>query len=124
LRAGANYSYLSRKIEDPLQPNLRPVGAPNHLGFAYLVWLPVPALSVQPSVELAGKRWTDQNGSAGLGYSRIGDYVLTNLQLGWQARDNVDAVVGARNLFDRNFELANGFPEPGRSLFAKLRVTF
>lgn len=122
LRVGANYSYLRRKIEDPLQPNLRPVGVPDHLGFAYLSWQPIAAFTVQPSVEAAGKRWTDVTGSTT--YQRIGEYTLVNLQLQYQPVPSVDIVIGGRNLFDRNFELAWGFPEPGRTLFTKFRVNF
>jgi iron complex outermembrane receptor protein len=79
---------------------------------------------VQPSIEFAGNRWTDLNGSATLGYQRIGRYTLANLQLSWRPLDNVEAVIGARNLLDKNFQLALGFPEPGRSLFTKVRMNF
>jgi iron complex outermembrane receptor protein len=124
LRAGANYSYLHRKIKDALQPNLEATGVPTHLGFAYLAWEPVATVTVQPSLEFAGNRWTDRNGNTGLGYQRIGRYTLANLQVSWQPLPNVEAVFGTRNLFDKNFQLAAGFPEPGRSLFTKVRVTF
>jgi iron complex outermembrane receptor protein len=124
LRFGANYSYLHRQIKDALQPDLEATGVPNHLGFAWLAWEPLPAITVQPSVELAGNRWTDRNGSTGLGYQRIGRYTLANLQVAWHPLPNVEAVLGARNLLDKNFALAAGFPEPGRSLFTKVRLTF
>lgn len=32
--------------------------------------------------------------------------------------------MGGRNLFDRNDMLAGGFPEPGRTIFASLRVRY
>jgi len=124
LRVGANYARLHRRIEDPLQPGLKPTGVPDHTGFAWLAWEPAAVFIVQPSVEFAGNRWTDRNGNAGLGYQRIGDHALANLQVTWRPLDNVEAVLGARNLLDENFELAAGFPEPGRSLFTKVRVRF
>ncbi len=124
LRAGANYSYLHREINDVLQPNVEATGAPTHLGFVYLAWQPLATLTVQPSFELAGNRWSDINGSNTQGYQRLGRYSLVNLQASWQPLADVDVVVGARNLLDRNFELAPGFPEPGRSLFTKVRWKF
>lgn len=124
LRAGANYSLLDRRITDALQPTFEATGVPDHLGFAWLAWEPLASLTVQPSMEFASNRWTDRNGSNGLGYQRIGRYTLTNLQVSWRPLPNVEAVLGARNLFDRNFELAYAFPEPGRSLFAKVKLTF
>ncbi len=41
----------------------------------------------------------------------------------WRPLDSVEAVIGARNLFDEEFQLAQAFPEAGRSLFAKVRIT-
>jgi iron complex outermembrane receptor protein len=124
LRVGANYSYLKRKIKDPVPANLQPTGVPDHLGFAYVAWQPAATVTVQPSVEFAGNRWTDLNGNATVSYLRIGRYTLANLQLTWRPLQNMEAVLGARNLFDRNFELASGFPEPGRTLFTKVRINF
>jgi iron complex outermembrane receptor protein len=124
LRVGANYSYLHRKIDNPVPANLKPVGTPDHLGFAYLDWQVLPSLSVRPSIEFAGNRWTDINGSATLSYGRIGRYRLANLQVSWRPLANIEAVLGARNLFDKNFELAHNLPEPGRSLYTKVRISF
>ena len=49
---------------------------------------------------------------------------LANLQLTWRPIESLEAVLVARNLLDENFQLAAGFPEPGRSLFTKVRLKF
>ena len=126
-RLGANYSYLSRKITDTTQPNIRLTGAPDHLGFAYVAWEPVTFITVQPSIEFAGNRWTDLNGGSGSPtapgtYQRIGEYTLVNMQVSWRPLDKLEATIGARNLLDRNYSLAAGFPQPGRSLFVKVKA--
>jgi len=36
----------------------------------------------------------------------------------------VRATIGVRNLFDQNYQLASGYPEPGRSYYASLRLTY
>jgi len=118
---GGNYTYLHRKIVDALQPTFRPVGTPTHQAFVFVTYVPMEKLSITPSVEYASDRWTDLTGG---GYRRTGEYTLVNLQAQFRATDNVVAAVGGRNLLDKNFELADGFPEPGRTMFAKLQITF
>ena len=35
---------------------------------------------------------------------------------------NLDVVVGFKNMTDDNFELAWGFPQPGRTFYFKTRI--
>jgi iron complex outermembrane recepter protein len=120
LRLGANYTYLHRQIVDPLQPGFRPTGTPGNQAFAFASWAPLETLTITPSVEYADERWSDVTGG---GYRKVGAYVLANLQVQY-AVQSVEIAVGGRNLTDRNFELAYGFPEAGRTWFAKARVSF
>ncbi len=64
LRAGASYSFLHREVENPVPANLELTGVPDYLGFVYLAWQAMDAVTIQPSVEFASNRWTDLNGSA------------------------------------------------------------
>ncbi|MBL8269583.1 TonB-dependent receptor, partial [Steroidobacter sp.] len=121
LRIGANYSYLHREITDALQPNLRPVGTPNHTGFVFLSYQPIPELTVMPNVELADDRWSDRTGG---GYAKVGEYVLTNLQVQYRIGEQWQLAIGGRNLLDENFQLAYGYPEEGRSYYLKLKLDF
>jgi len=123
-RFGGNYTYLQRKITDSLQPNLKVVGAPSSYGMAYVEWTPVAQLSVTPSVEFASNRWSDINRTGVTGFTRTGSYVLANLQADYLITDNVRTSVGGRNLLDKNYELADGFPEQGRSMYFKVRMDF
>ena len=54
-------------------------------------------------------------------YVRTGEYTLVNLQAEYRARGGWQVAVGGRNLTDEEYELAWGFPESGRSWYAKLR---
>jgi iron complex outermembrane receptor protein len=48
--------------------------------------------------------------------------VQASLRIDYALADGVEIGVGARNLFDDNYQLVDGFPEPGRSFFASLRA--
>jgi iron complex outermembrane receptor protein len=63
LTVGGNFTWLERRIIDPLRPGLRPVGTPTHQGFVYLTWDAPRGFSVTPSVEFASDRWSDVAGS-------------------------------------------------------------
>ena len=124
VRFGGNYTYLQRKVTDALQPNLKVVGAPSNYGMVYLEWAPLSQLSVTPSVEYASNRWSEINVTGLTGYTRTGSYVLADLQVDYQVTESVRASLGGRNLLDRNYELADGFPEQGRSMYFKFRMDF
>lgn len=121
LHLGANYSHLKRDINDPLLPSLRATGTPTNTGFLHASYRPIDTLTIMPSVELADDRWSDVTGG---GYRPVGKYTLINLQVQYQPVESIEVAVGARNLRDANFQLADGYPEAGRTYFAKLKVGF
>ena len=123
-RLGGNYTYLQRKVTDALQPTLKVVGAPSSYGMVYVEWAPISQLTVTPSVEFASNRWSEINVTGLAGYTRTGSYVLADLQVDYQVTQNMRASLGGRNLLDRNYELADGFPEQGRLMYFKFRVDF
>lgn len=117
---GGHYTWLQRRIVDALRPQLRPVGTPTHQGFVYLIWEAPRRISITPSIEFASNRWSDVTGGT---FRRTGSHALLNLQSQWQATDQLKVSVGGRNLTDHNYALVDGYPEPGRTLFAKLHLT-
>ncbi len=126
LSAGANYSYIHRSFDvgaAPMGGLIRPfelTDVPDHKGFAFVSWRPVPALNVVPSVEFASDRTTVTPASAnGLApvYYDSGSYVTAALRVDFDVTEQLAVGVGGRNLFDRTYVLTDGFPEPGRSLF-------
>ncbi len=118
---GGNATWLQRTINDPLQPDYRPTGVPGHQALLYATWSPLAAWSLTPSIEYADDRW---NSGPGTSYVKTGQYTLVNLQTQWDVADNLRVALGARNLTDALYELAWGFPQPGRSFYAKLEVEF
>lgn len=133
LELGANYSYIYRKFDiTPQQSVTVPVfsltDVPTHKGFVYASWSPVPALHVVPSVEFASDRTTLDTyvptAPGSVVYYRTGNYVRADLRIDYDITEQLTIGVGGRNLFDRLYTLADGFPEPGRSFFASVRARY
>ena len=57
-------------------------------------------------------------------YIETGSYALANLQAEYKFTENASAAIGVTNMFDEDYALAEGFPEPGRQFFANARVKF
>jgi iron complex outermembrane receptor protein len=130
LELGANYTYTHRSFEigRPAAGTVVPVfqltDVPTHKGFAYASWSPFGGLTVVPSADFASNRTTLRTISPPVDYYRTGSYVQANLRIDYALTDAIDIGVGARNLFDDNTILTDGFPEPGRSFFASIRARY
>ncbi len=122
LRVGGNYTYISRTIRDSLQPDLRPTGVPSHKAFLYAAWQPASRFTITPSLDLASDRWSDVNPAPAFPYVRTGGYALLDLSAAFDVVSDVELVLGFRNLADQHYELAWGFPQPGRTFFVKTRI--
>jgi len=125
-------------------------GLPRHKIFLYAAWRATDKLTLTPSLEIASDRTalvtncsstlvanqTIQNGNAQNAachsssftgkpnYIDIGAYTLLNFQAAYAWNENATLTVGATNILDQNYELAQGFPEAGRQFFANARVRF
>jgi iron complex outermembrane receptor protein len=124
LTIGGNYTAISRTIHDALQPNLRPTGVPSNKTFLYAAWRPIQRLTITPTLDIAGDRWSDINTTPvpAFPYVRTGSYSLFDLSAQYSVVRNFDVVLGFKNLTDENYELAWGFPQPGRTFYVKTRV--
>ena len=129
-RVGGNYTYLERDL-DYLTPGVKPEGTPTHQALLYLAWSPTDALTITPSLELASDRYSvvtseplPNGGPFVQRYVHAGSYARLNIQAEYKFSENASAAIGATNLTDENYALAEGFPEAGRQFFANGRVKF
>jgi iron complex outermembrane receptor protein len=128
LDLGANYTHIERDFSITLQtgvviPSFALTDVPDDKGFAYASWRPLTGLEITPSVEVASNRTTLTTTAPAI-YYRTGSYVRADLRIDYAVLPEVTLGVGARNLFDDYYVLTDGFPEPGRSLFASLRARY
>lgn len=123
LSIGGNYTWTHRDLKDPSNVAFRPTDVPTHKAFFYADWSPVSAVHVVPSLDIASERWTVTD-IAPITYYRTGSYANAAIRIDVTVMKGVDVGVGARNLFDQNYVLVDGFPEPGRSFFASVRARY
>lgn len=122
LTLGGNYTWLKRSLDDPQRPDLEPVGTPEHLAYLYARWRPIEKLTVTPSIEMSSSRWSSNRFEDV--FTSVPGFSLFNLNLEYEFSGHVSASVGIRNLLDKNYELADGYPEPGRTFYLNTRFTF
>jgi iron complex outermembrane receptor protein len=123
LALGANYTWTHRKLVDPGNAAFRPTDVPTHKAFVYANWTPVPRFHLIPSADIASDRWTVTD-VAPITYYRTGAYVNAAVRAEYDLLKTVKASVGVRNLFDANYQLVDGFLEPGRSFFLSLKAAY
>ncbi len=122
--AGGHYTLVRRRIRDDLQPELRATGVPTHRAFLHLAWSPRSDLTITPSVEASGDRWSSVNPPGDTPYIRTGAHTLVHVSMELRPSEVLGVSVGARNLLDEHYELAWGYPQQGRSFHARVTVSF
>jgi len=122
LNVGGNYTYMKTKVSDPNNQNVKLTSTPRHQAFLYAKWKPLNDLTIIPSFEYGGTRWSTL--PSGSNYGRAGNFKIFNLKAEYQIDRNWDVSLAVRNLFDKNYELQRYYPEEGRSFLLSTRVKF
>lgn len=120
-RAGLAYTYLDRSSRS--DPNLRLIDTPRNRVFAHLAWKPAAEWEVLATWEAEDGRY-DSYGANNKPYIELQGYGILGLSTTWQARSDLSLQVGVSNLTDKNYELADGYPMPGRVWYANARYQF
>jgi outer membrane receptor protein involved in Fe transport len=86
----------------------------------------VLAIGVAPTVAQSQQPPADPQPSpaASEGTFTLGSYSLFDLDATWTLPRSVELSLGFKNLFDDHYELAGGYPQPGRAFYLKTRVVF
>lgn len=113
---GGNYTYLDRENKSS---DLKLTDVPSHKLFTYATWHISQPLSISATAQYESKRYTTTEGD------RIADaFTIAGVRAKYQFDKGVIARLGVENLFDKNYEYQEGFPEAGRTYYANLSYQF
>ncbi|HEX4985188.1 MAG TPA: TonB-dependent receptor [Burkholderiales bacterium] len=117
LELGANYTYIERK--NLSNPTILLTDVPRHKVFAYGQWRFAQSWRFIGSAEYDSQRTSSTDGQ------RIAsEFGIANAKLAWNVVRNTDVELGVNNIFDRNYEYVEGYPEEGRNYFLNLLYKF
>lgn len=114
-----NYGYLDRaNLSDPSTPL---VDTPRHKGMIGVTVSPVPRLNLSGIVSFeTGRRTQNEAGS----YIDVDGLGTVDFRATLALTRQTDFECSVMNLMDRYYWMADGYPEPGRTVQAGLRVRF
>lgn len=115
LELGGNYTYLDMKnISDPAT---RLTDVPSQKFTIHALLRPAEKLDVVAFMESDDGRWASNT-------VKLGGFTTFNLKAAYRPLKNLTVESGVNNLTDKNYSLADGFPNPGRMWFANFNHQF
>jgi iron complex outermembrane receptor protein len=112
---GGNYTLTALKnISDPAT---KLTGVPRHKLTAHALLRPNEAVDVITFAEYNSSRWASNT-------VELSGFTTLNLKAVYHATKDISTEVGVNNLTDRNYSLADGYPNPGRTYFANATMKF
>lgn len=141
---GLAYTFMIKDLDSitAKERNLKPINAPKHKLTAFADWRVTEHFSVIPTVEAYSSRYSTIGGNnmvngavQTIGYSigtgvnqidgvKIGGFATAGLKLRYAPNKNFEIAAGVANIFDKNYELAEGYPEEGRNYYLTLTTKF
>ncbi|MBV5328112.1 MAG: TonB-dependent receptor, partial [Chlorobium sp.] len=116
LQLGCNYTFT---YADNRTDATKLINIPQHKLTPFVKYTLFDSLSVMADIELDSKRYSTSDGKwIAHGFS------TANLKFDYDFNNGFIAETGVQNIFDRNYELQEGYPEDGRTFFANVRYKF
>ena len=115
LEAGANYTWLD--MDNVSNPATKITGIPEQKFTANVLVRPVAQLEVVGYLERDSGQWASNT-------VKLDGFTTANLKAVYRPAKNIYAEIGVNNLTDKNYSLADGFPNPGRTYFATANYQF
>ena len=111
--ASVAYSYLDATLG---APGLVATNAPRHWADLGVSWLPGDATTLSAHVQAASSRQTTTDGK-----QPVAGFAVVNLRWTQRLAPRLTLYTNLNNAFDRNYQLSEGFPMPGRELRVQLQ---
>jgi len=92
---------------------------PKHKAFLYVDYKITPKLSAYMSQYISSGKYVLSKEE-----TRLAGFGVTNLKLTYEPIENLSVEAGVSNLFDKNYEYDEGYPEEGRVFFSNIRYKF
>lgn len=115
LELGGNYTFTD--LENRSDPGVRLTDVSRHKLTAHALLRPMRQIEVVAFAEHDSSRWASNT-------TRLSGFTTLDLKAVWRPRLPLAIEAGVRNLTDRNYALAEGFPSPGRAWLANASCQF
>lgn len=115
LEWGGNYTYTN--LENVSDPTTRITDIPRHKLTAHALFHQSERIDLIAFAEYNSNKWVSNT-------VELGGFTTLNLKAVYHPTKNLSAEAGVTNLTDKNYFLADGFPNPGRMWFANVNYQF
>lgn len=116
VRCGLNYTYTER---DNRSGNERITDVPRHKFFLFAAVQPFEQLTWQADLQHESERYSSSDGRR-----EAGSYTVINTKVIYELFKGVQVEAGVNNLFDKCYEIQEGYPEEGRSVYASVALRY
>jgi iron complex outermembrane recepter protein len=115
--ASASINYTLLKRENISNPGVKFIDTPDHKIVVSGIIYPISRLEITGSAEYNSERYSTSDG-----IYTAGSFVVYNMKMSVNLSRLFAMDAGVQNLFDENYSLTEGYPEPGRTYYATLRL--
>ena len=112
---GGNYTMTN--LNNVSNPTVKLTDIPKHKATAHVLFHTMPNLDLMVFVENNSSRWVSNS-------LELAGFTTTNFKLSYKPLNRVLLEAGVNNLSDKNYSLADGFPNPGRTWFGNVQYQF
>lgn len=116
LELGGNYSYI---VVTNDKSDAKVYNLPKHKAFLYADYKITPKLFAYVSQKISSGKYVLSEKE-----TRLAGFGVTNLKLTYKPIESLSIEAGVSNLFNKNYEYDEGYPEEGRVFFSNIRYKF